>query len=393
MLEKLDNKIKELKNSSIFNIDQVEFDKNRLVNEKNILNFIEKFESIESVLQTKHKDIIDILKGELQLLNKKKEKWEIGYNKQLKEFKKITEELRSQGIDVENYLKLEEEKNMLVGNKEEITRKEKENQSILKERKDLIKNLTTIRKNISENRKNEIDKVNEKLKDMLHIDLKKESYVNQYVEWLIDCLKGSRAQKEDIRSLGGSVSPTELYNIIQNKRDDCIDILSSKTSINKSFFERIIKHQPFISKLFELQTIKLEDELDIKLNDQGWKSLPYLSTGGKCTAILLIAMLERRTPLLLDQPEDSLDNSFVYKSVVQILRKLKDKRQMIVATHNANIPVLGDCEQMIVMNSNGLKGDIRYRGVIDDKEIKGIVQTILEGGEEAFKKRREKYGI
>lgn len=66
---------------------------------------------------------------------------------------------------------------------------------------------------------------------------------------------------------------------------------------------------------------------------------------------------------------------------------------MIIVTHNANIPVLGDCELMFLMHSNGLKGDIRARGVIDTKEIKESVQIILEGGEEAFMKRREKYGI
>jgi len=133
--------------------------------------------------------------------------------------------------------------------------------------------------------------------------------------------------------------------------------------------------------------------LEIKLFDGEWKSINSLSAGGKCTAILLMAMLDRDMPLLIDQPEDSLDNSFIYTGIVQTIRKLKDKRQIIVVTHNANIPVLGDCELMFVLQSNGLRGNINSRGVIDNSVIKEKVQVILEGGQEAFKRRKEKYGI
>jgi len=145
--------------------------------------------------------------------------------------------------------------------------------------------------------------------------------------------------------------------------------------------------------MLELQPVLLEDVPTIHLNDRGWKPLNQLSVGQKCTALLSIAMLERETPLILDQPEDSLDNAFIFQNVVQITRKLKDKRQLIIATHNANIPVLGDSELMLVMKSNGSNGFVTTLGVIDDANIKTHAQNILEGGEKAFKWRLEKYGF
>jgi len=189
-------------------------------------------------------------------------------------------------------------------------------------------------------------------------------------------------------------NPKQLFEIIDSHKEEyAIDLISSRADLSKSTAERIIQYPSFKAKKLDLETIKLEDEISISLNDSGWKTISKLSTGGKCTAILVIAMLERDIPLLIDQPEDSLDNAFIYEAVVNTVRKLKDKRQLLIVTHNANIPILGDCELMFVMKSDGMQGKIKCRGVIDNQEIKEKAQLILEGSEIAFKKRKEKYGI
>jgi hypothetical protein len=100
-------------------------------------------------------------------------------------------------------------------------------------------------------------------------------------------------------------------------------------------------------------------------------------------------------PLLIDQPEDDLDNRFIYDDVVQRLRGAKRRRQLLVATHNANIPVLGDAEQILVMDSETTdvqRGSLVASGAIDDRDVRQAAERILEGGEEAFARRREKYG-
>lgn len=74
------------------------------------------------------------------------------------------------------------------------------------------------------------------------------------------------------------------------------------------------------------------------------------------------------------------------------LRATKPRRQLVVATHNANIPVLGDAEQIIVLDAHDRNGRVVVRGAIDNPGVRDAAELILEGGEEAFARRREKYG-
>lgn len=100
-------------------------------------------------------------------------------------------------------------------------------------------------------------------------------------------------------------------------------------------------------------------------------------------------------PLIIDQPEDDLDNSLIYNLIVKSIRQMKKKRQIIIVTHNPNIPVLGDAEGIIILerNKNG-RVDFRMNkkaGCIEEKVIRNGICEIMEGGEDAFRKREEKY--
>ena len=152
-------------------------------------------------------------------------------------------------------------------------------------------------------------------------------------------------------------------------------------------------------KLFELELVSIPDlpiiELKVGNGALGYKQLDSLSIGQKCTALLSLVLLESPAPLLIDQPEDDLDNHFIFDQIVTTLRSAKEKRQFLIATHNANIPVSGDAELIVVLNADERRGWIEEDGIgsIDTKSIKQYVEHILEGGENAFKIRKEKYGI
>lgn len=121
--------------------------------------------------------------------------------------------------------------------------------------------------------------------------------------------------------------------------------------------------------------------------------ITQLSDGQKHTILLTIAMLaESSLPLLIDQPEDDLDNAFIFKSIVATLRSIKERRQVIVVTHNANIAVLGDSELIFPMRRSDGIGRAFDAGSIDKSETAAAVQYILEGGELAFRRRQEVYG-
>ena len=125
------------------------------------------------------------------------------------------------------------------------------------------------------------------------------------------------------------------------------------------------------------------------------KKMDELSKGQRATALLLLLLGASTAPLVIDQPEDDLDNRFVYDGVVQHLRKLKGVRQIIASTHNANVPVLGDAELIVALVSDGQRGKPADDGVgsLDDAPIRSMVEDVLEGGPAAFNARQHLYGF
>ena len=152
-----------------------------------------------------------------------------------------------------------------------------------------------------------------------------------------------------------------------------------------------------LGKRLGLEEIELKDKVEIELNiahgdEENYRPLNDLSTGQKCTAILNLLLLNRDAPLIIDQPEDHLDNAFIADRIVRDLREFKTRRQFIFATHNANIPVFGDAELIAVLHSDKDGGKVIETGAIDKQEVREKAAEILEGGKAAFEMRRHKYG-
>lgn len=126
-----------------------------------------------------------------------------------------------------------------------------------------------------------------------------------------------------------------------------------------------------------------------------WRPIEELSTGQKATAILMLLLSDATAPLIVDQPEDDLDNAFVYEGVVPRVRRAKSKHQVIFATHNANLPVLGDAEQIVVLEADDEHGWVAEggEGALEIPSVTAHVGRLLEGGREAFDKRRKRYGF
>jgi energy-coupling factor transporter ATP-binding protein EcfA2 len=116
---------------------------------------------------------------------------------------------------------------------------------------------------------------------------------------------------------------------------------------------------------------------------------------GQQQSVLLALMLtsESKLPLIVDQPEDNLDSEFIYKTLVPVIRMAKERRQVIVVTHNANIAVLGDAEQIIVLKATSEQATITSRGSIDEPDTRDAACAILEGSREAFDRRARIYGV
>jgi ABC-type Mn2+/Zn2+ transport system ATPase subunit len=151
------------------------------------------------------------------------------------------------------------------------------------------------------------------------------------------------------------------------------------------------------AKVRELEELELPERMELLLNvsreSENYREVGKLSTGQQCTAILHLLLLDNRDPLVIDQPEDNLDNAFIAEHIVNELRTSKTRRQYIFATHNANIPVFGDAEWIGVLQEEDGRSKLIASGSIDASQVKELAANILEGGREAFTRRREKYGL
>ena len=210
-----------------------------------------------------------------------------------------------------------------------------------------------------------------------------------YRELLSAALKGSGIQYNRIAErIVESVSSEELSQIIRRGN---ASRLAERAGIAADLAQKVVGHIQNTDFAFKLETIDLEDEPQIELKDGAdYKNSAGLSTGQRCTVILPILLFESERPLLIDQPEDNLDNAYVYDTIVKSLREVKRGRQLIFVTHNPNIPVLGEAERVFVFNSDGRHGTVSRQGSVDD--VKGHIEHLLEGGAEAFKLRMAKYG-
>jgi type III restriction enzyme len=120
------------------------------------------------------------------------------------------------------------------------------------------------------------------------------------------------------------------------------------------------------------------------------------SAGQQATALLKALLNEAGGPLVIDQPEEDLDTE-VIETVVSLIWEAKQKRQIIFASHNANLVVNGDAELVVhcayASEGDHSKGKIKHLGAIDVRDIRHVITRVMEGGEKAFTLRRQKYGF
>ena len=184
------------------------------------------------------------------------------------------------------------------------------------------------------------------------------------------------------------------YESIANSYADFVDMWKNKFAqlsgiLNENQFVDFKKR--FYDNLFDLITFKVENRLTIKFEG---KPLKDHSLGQRASALILFLLTQKENDILIiDQPEDDLDNQTIYLDVIHEIMKLKGEMQFIFATHNANIPVLGDSEMVVVCEYMDGKEIKLEKGGIDRQSIQKKIINIMEGGQEAFNIRREIYKI
>lgn len=231
--------------------------------------------------------------------------------------------------------------------------------------------------------------INEQLSPMIRVQIVPMGNASEYQALLSEAMKRSQMQyNRIIERIVERITPPELAQLIQNGK---VYELMEMLEIDRERANKIVAQLQNTRDLFAIEAVELYDKPLIELKDgSDYKAADRLSTGQKCTTILPILLLESRKPLIIDQPEDNLDNAFVYGTIVRSVQAVKGNRQLIFVTHNPNIPVLGDAEKVVVLHSDGDRGEVIAEGSVDS--VKREIETILEGGSEAFEERRRRYG-
>ncbi|MDX6310293.1 MAG: hypothetical protein QOI06_3339 [Nocardioidaceae bacterium] len=211
-----------------------------------------------------------------------------------------------------------------------------------------------------------------------------------FKSFLLAVLKGTNTRATSIDALAERVLPRQLLELVETRDAQG---LAAITGLGLDRARKLITHLEDGVILASLARIRLTDLVDFRLRDGAVdKSVDELSTGQKCSVTLPIVMSEQERSLILDQPEDHLDNAFLVSNVVTaLLARTRSGVQTIVATHNANIPVLGSAGTVVVLASDGTTGAVEVQGPFDDFAVVDRITQLMEGGRDAFARRSSFY--
>ena len=275
--------------------------------------------------------------------------------------------------------------------REELSRLEVAHQADLDRRQSLRARRDAIADELYALRIGQIESINGEFGSDIVLTLQQGVLSDGHRQLLMDLLQRSnlRAQVDVAKELAERIRPSDLVDIVENS-----DASRLATVLGRDLGQmtRLVSHLLDAARLYELEAIVPEDGLEITMLVRGEaRPLGQLSKGQMATALLPLILREADYPLLIDQPEDDLDNAFVSEKLINRIQELSSRRQLIFVTHNANIPVLGDAKHVIVMEMDGPR-KARPARVGDVDQMKGDIIRILEGGRDAFRNRHDRYG-
>jgi predicted metal-dependent phosphoesterase TrpH len=311
------------------------------------------------------------------------------------------ERLRKQGLaaSINELNTLIRQRDLASAEVARITRQRSQLQELRDARANLLSELAGVRNEIASRRKGQCATINQNFGRSISdyfvaLFYDRTGITDEFCDLILSKMHGSYLPEETVRLMCAALSPEQLVDFV--RRGDT-SWLAALGKIESKWAIEIISRFRLIENLHLLGTVSKPPLPVIKVLTRTTppRQIPvsHLSDGQKHTILLTIALLaESNVPLVIDQPEDDLDNAFIFSNVVTTLRRIKESRQLIIVTHNANLAVLGDSELLLPLKRTGDKGAVYERGSIDRTETSAVVQEILEGGSLAFLRRKDIYG-
>lgn len=331
-----------------------------------------KLNQILNELETE-KDVMENIKGRFTLL----------YEQLREEFSQIKREINLPNIEADAYVKLSKNLDLQKAKLVEIEKLDHRKAAI---RQRLSKALTDLKLLWHQEYLlvlNEVSKINAD-QSRIKIEIEFKGNKERFKEFLRSSVRGSGLRDTAISEIAEQYADLiEIYNDLKVEGSKINMILSGGNNLS-NFTTK------FKENIISFLTYRVPDKYIVYYNN---RPLNEHSLGQRASALILfILTLKENDIIIIDQPEDDLDNQTIYTDVISELRRLKNKTQFVFATHNPNIPVLGDCEQNICCSyNNGVVSTAE--GSIDDPVIQIKIVDIMEGGEEAFNQRKMIYEL
>lgn len=257
------------------------------------------------------------------------------------------------------------------------------------ERDSSYRDLDQNRTEIYDVRNNIAARLNETLAPTIRIKVTRSEDVEDYRLAIVDALRGSGIHYNTLApQLAKEVSPHELTRWVENGDAES---LANALSIRTDRAQAVISSLggPALGSII---SASIEDGVSLELLDgPDYKPSDQLSIGQRCTVVLPVLLGNHGDPLIVDQPEDHLDNAFIASTLVNALKNRSDGDQLIFSSHNANVPVLGEADRVIVMQSDGEHGYVTHQGGLDLPKTVSYITQIMEGGMKAFATRSAFY--
>jgi len=256
-------------------------------------------------------------------------------------------------------------------------------------RKGYLDRLEEVRATRFEARRKVTSNLNKKFGPRIHVAIERAGMNSEYASAIVSALRGSGLHFNDVAPLiADQMSPREFVEFVENEdAEGFARITGLPPNRAAKIIDRVDEQG-----VEDILTASIEDGVMLTLLDgTEYKTTEQLSTGQRCTVVLPILLQQYGRTLIIDQPEDHLDNAFIVETLIKAIVDRKASGQLIFSTHNANIPVLGEAEQISLMGSDGARGFVLHSSDLDDPRSVDAITKVMEGGLEAFDRRSQFY--
>jgi len=274
--------------------------------------------------------------------------------------------------------------------------------NISNKRNSLLDELQSVYKDYTDERKAKCVKFQEDSDGKLQLRILDQRNADEFESGLLSLKRGSYLRDDEITTITANVKPRDfvisLLRYEATKESKHLEPISKASSIEiqrmktlADFLLSAIQYEELLSLQYRAHP-QDRPEILYDIGNGDFQPLSSISVGQKCTAMLLMALSDGTMPIIIDQPEDSLDIRSVWEDMCSKLRAGKERRQFVFTTHNSSLAVASDTDCYLILESDASQGRIVHVGSLDHDPVATEVMQYLEGGEKTYSLKYDKYG-